>query len=293
MGYLYVFCAGVLWGLLGPVSRVALQEGLGPVEIAFWRATIAAVLFGGHAVLLRRVQLARRDLPAVAGFGLVGVAFLYGAYFMAVQEGGAALAAVLLYTAPVWVAVLAALFLHERMGARKVAALALALGGVVGIALASGGGGGVRVTPAALGWGLASGWAYALYYLFGKRYFERYETSTIFMYALPVGALAMLPFVEFAPKSATSWAALTFLAVVPTYGAYLFYGAGLKRIEATRAATVATVEPVVAAVAAYFAWGERWSPSGYLFAGLVLAGVLLMVSEREPGAPEPPPLTRD
>ncbi len=293
MGYLYVFCAGVLWGLLGPVSRVALQEGLGPVEIAFWRATIAAVLFGGHAVLLRRVRLARRDLPAVAGFGLVGVAFLYGAYFMAVQEGGAALAAVLLYTAPVWVAVLAALFLHERMGARKVAALALALGGVVGIALASGGGGGVRVTPAALGWGLASGWAYALYYLFGKRYFERYETSTIFMYALPVGALAMLPFVEFAPKSATSWAALAFLAVVPTYGAYLFYGAGLKRIEATRAATVATVEPVVAAVAAYFAWGERWSPSGYLFAGLVLAGVLLMVSEREPGAPEPPPQTRD
>lgn len=287
MGYFYVFCAGVLWGLLGPVSRIALQEGIAPLEIAFWRAGIAAVFFGVHAGLRRRVRVSRRDLPAVAGFGIVGVAFLYGAYFMAVREGGAALAAVLLYTAPVWVAILAALFLHERMGARKLAALALAFAGVVGIAMASGGEGGVRVTPAALGWGLASGWAYALYYLFGKRYFDRYETSTLFLYALPVGSLAMLPFVDFAPKSSTAWAAMAFLAAVPTYGAYLFYGAGLKRIEATRAATVATVEPVVAAVAAYLAWGERWSPSGYVFAGLVLAGVLLMVSEREPGAPHP------
>ncbi|HEX2190834.1 MAG TPA: DMT family transporter, partial [Longimicrobiaceae bacterium] len=234
MGYFYVFCAGALWGLLGPVSRVALQEGLGPLEIAFWRATVAAALFGVHAALRRRVRVQRRDLPAVVGFGLVGVAFLYGAYFMAVREGGAALAAVLLYTAPVWVAILAALFLHERMGARKLAALALAFAGVVGIAVASGGG--VRVTPAALGWGLASGWAYALYYLFGKRYFDRYETPTLFLYALPVGALAMLPLVDFAPKSATAWAALVFLAAVPTYGSYLFYGAGLRRIEATRAA---------------------------------------------------------
>ncbi len=97
----------------------------------------------------------------------------------------------------------------------------------------------------------------------------------------------MLPFVDFAPKSPRAWLALAFLAAVPTYGSYLFYGAGLKRIEATRAATVATVEPVVAAVAAYLAWGERWSASGYLFAALVLAGVLLMVSEREPVAPHP------
>jgi DME family drug/metabolite transporter len=287
MGYFYVVCAGVLWGVLGPVSRVALQEGLAPLEVAFWRAVIAAVLFGVHAGLRRRVRVARRDLPAVVGFGLVGVAFLYVAYFMAVREGGAALASVLLYTAPVWVAVIAALFLHERMGGRKAAALALAMAGVTGIALASGGGSGVRVTPAALGWGLASGLAYAVYYLFGKRFFQRYETSTLFLYALPVGALAMLPLVDFAPKSPRAWLALAFLAAVPTYGSYLFYGAGLKRIEATRAATVATVEPVVAAVAAYFAWGERWSPSGYLFAALVLVGVLLMVSEREPGAPHP------
>ncbi|HEX2095601.1 MAG TPA: EamA family transporter, partial [Longimicrobiaceae bacterium] len=78
MGYFYVFCAGVLWGLLGPASRFPMREGIGPLEVAFWRATIAAVLFGVHAAARGRVRVAPRDLPAVAGFGVVGIALLYG-----------------------------------------------------------------------------------------------------------------------------------------------------------------------------------------------------------------------
>jgi DME family drug/metabolite transporter len=288
MGYVFVAVAAVLWGLLGPVTRIALREGMGAVEVAFWRALLAAALFGVHALAIRRVKLERRDVPSVVAFGVVGVAGLLACYSRAVETGGAALAAILLYTAPVWVALLSALFLGERMTRRKLLALAVATAGVAGIA-ASSGGGGIRLTPAALGWGLASGFAYALYYLFGKRYFDRYATATLFVYALPVGALAMLPIAEFRHKTPAAWAALIFLSVVSTYLAYLFYSAGLRRVEATRAATVATVEPVVAAVAAYAMWNERLSPVGYACAAVVLLGVLLMVGgEGEPPLEEPP-----
>lgn len=288
MGYVFVAVAAVLWGLLGPVTRIALREGMGAVEVAFWRALLAAALFGVHALAIRRVRLERRDVPSVVAFGVVGVAGLLACYSRAVETGGAALAAILLYTAPVWVALLSALFLGERMTGRKLLALAIATAGVAGIA-ASSGGGGIRLTPAALGWGLASGFAYALYYLFGKRYFDRYATATLFIYALPVGALAMLPIAEFRHKTPAAWAALVFLSVVSTYLAYLFYSAGLRRVEATRAATVATVEPVVAAVAAYAMWNERLGPVGYACAAVVLLGVLLMVGgEGEKPMEEPP-----
>lgn len=288
MGYVFVAVAAVLWGLLGPVTRIALREGMGAVEVAFWRALLAAALFGVHALAIRRVTLERRDVPSVVAFGVVGVAGLLACYSRAVETGGAALAAILLYTAPVWVALLSALFLGERMTRRKLLALAIATAGVAGIA-ASSGGGGIRLTPAALGWGLASGFAYALYYLFGKRYFDRYATATLFVYALPVGALAMLPIAEFRHKTPAAWAALVFLAVVSTYLAYLFYSAGLRRVEATRAATVATVEPVVAAAAAFAMWNERLSPVGYACAAVVLLGVLLMVGgEGETPLEEPP-----
>jgi DME family drug/metabolite transporter len=140
-----------------------------------------------------------------------------------------------------------------------------------------------RVT--ALGWGLLAGLAYAGYYLFGKRYFARYEASTLFAYALPVGALLLLPVVTFAPKSATEWLVLLFLGVVPTYGAYLLYSFGLARVEATRAATVATLEPVAAAALAYVVWGEALRGLGYVGAALVLAGVLVVATEREAREP--------
>ena len=282
MGYALIAVAALLWGTLGPAARLPMAAGVEPLELSFWRALLGGALFGAHALARGRLRIERRDVPAVLAFALLGVALFYLSYFRAVRAGGAALAAILLYTAPAWVALASALWLSERMTARKLGALALTLAGVALVAMGSAGGGGssIRVSPAALGWGLLSGVAYAAYYLFGKRYFARYESPTVFLYALPVGALALLPAVHFAPKSGATWGAIVFIAIVPTYLAYFVYGLGLKRTEATRAATVATLEPLVAAALAYLMWGEALRALGYAGALLVLGGVIAIATER-------------
>ena len=294
MGYAYIAAAALLWATIGPAARFALRAGIAPLEISFWRAAIAGLLFLVHAGIRGRLRVARRDLPAVGAFALLGVTILYWAYFRAVELGGAALAAILLYTAPAWVALAAWIWLGERLTIRKSVAVALTLAGIALVAYGSGSGfsADARVATShapAIAWGLLAGLAYAGYYLFGKRYFGRYEASTLFAYALPVGAMLLLPAVSFAPKSAAEWLVLVFLAVVPTYGAYLFYSFGLARIEATRAATVATLEPVAAAALAYVVWGEALRTLGYAGAALVLAGVLLVATEREPREALAPP----
>jgi len=291
VGYFYIIGAALLWATIGPAARFTLQSGVDPLEISFWRAAIAGVLFIAHAASRRRLHVARGDMPAVIAFALMGVTVFYWSYFRAVEQGGAALAAILLYTAPAWVALAAAIWLGERMTWRKGAAITLTLAGIVLVAVGSGGGGGsatgiaTRLDLGAIGWGLLSGLAYAVYYLFGKRYFVRYDASTLFAYALPVGALLLLPAVPFTEKSLTDWIVLGFIAIVPTYAAYLLYALGLARVEATRAATVATFEPVAAALLAFLVWGEVLRGTGYLGAALVLAGVLLVSSEREPVEP--------
>jgi len=285
-GYFYVLAAASLWGLLGVVSKWAFEQGVSPLEVAFWRAALGAVLFGTQALLVQKVYLQQRDLPAVAGFGLVGVSLFYGAYQLAIQSGGAALASVLLYTAPAIVALLSWLFLREPMDAYKLGAVGLTL---LGVALVSLQGGGVKVTLAALFWGLLSALTYATYYLFGKLYLHKYSTPTVFLYALPVGALGLLPFVNFVPKNAEAWTAIAFLTMASTFFAVTLYFAGLRRLEATRASVVATIEPVVAAFVAWLWWGERFSLLGYLGAGLVLAGVVWMVLRPQARpVPEPP-----
>src|SRR5690349_24880539 len=130
IGYCYIALAAALWGSLGVVSRVVLAAGVDPLELSFWRATIAGALFAVHAIARGKARVARRDYPVIGIFALVGVALFYLSYLFAVRAGGAALAAILLYTAPAWVAVASALWLHEPMTRRKLTALATTLLGV-------------------------------------------------------------------------------------------------------------------------------------------------------------------
>ncbi len=279
-GYIYVLCAAALWALIGPLSKQAIALGVSPLEAAFWRSAIGWSCFATHALATRAWKLQRKDAPAVACFGLLGVSTLFGSYVLSISMVGAALASVLLYTAPAWVAVLSCLMLGETMNPHKLAALVMTLAGValvsLGPAITSGEGlGAVNLTGIALG--LLSGFSYATYYIFGKLYLGRYSTPTLFLYALPVGCLGLLPFLHFGHKSPQAWLVLALLAVTTTYGAYSVYYAGLRRLEATRVAIVATLEPVLAAGLAYLWWDERFDALGYAGSALILAAVLCAI----------------
>jgi DME family drug/metabolite transporter len=281
-GFFYVTCAGFMWGFIGPFSKVAFQEGVSPLEVAFWRAVLAWIFFGLHAAATGQVKLNVRDIPAVIAFGVTGIAGLFGSYTLAVDEGGAALASVLLYTAPAWVAVLSAIFFKEVMTVLKLIALGLTMVGVVGVCTDSAGLGAYiqsGVGGAAVGFGLLSGFFYSLYYVFGKHFSTRYSSPNLFLYILPIGALCIFAMVDFGHKTVTAWLAMVGLAVVSTYGPYYCYYVGLKYLEPSRAAITATLEPVVATIAAYIWWGESFAVNGYAGSVLILTAVSLMVWE--------------
>lgn len=275
-GYLFILVAAALWGIIGPISRLAFTENISPMEVAFWRAVLTWGFFGIHAVIKKETGIEKKDYGLIFLFGITGVTLFYGSYQIAVNTGGAALAAVLLYTAPAWVAVMSRIFFKERMTPSKLIALALTITGVIGVSM---GAGGVtfHITPTAILSGLLAGFCYALYYIFGKHFSGSYSSPNIFLYILPIGALTLYPWVDFTHKSLTAWGALLCLAFLSTYGAYYCYYLGLKYLEPTRAAITATLEPVIAAIVAYFWWNEYFSTIGYIGSAMILASVFLMI----------------
>ncbi len=276
---LLILTAAVLWGLLGILGKQAQAAGVSPLEVAFWRAALAGGLYALHAAVIRAPLPRGRDLWITAAFGIAGVSVFYGTYQLAVRAGGASLASVLLYTAPAFVALMGWAFLRERLGLRELAAVG---GTLAGIALISfGGGQGVTVGPAALGFGLAAGFTYSLYYVYGKAFFHRYAPPALLAVALPVGALGLLPLVEFAPKTAPAWGSLLALSFFSTYLAYLAYSAGLRHLNATRASVIASLEPVVAAALAALLYAERLSAVALLGAALVIGAALLLSVEKK------------
>jgi len=265
----------VLWALLGVFSQRLLSAGVPATEVAFWRATLATPLFVAHAARSRSLRVRPRDLPGLAGFALVGVTLFYASLNLAIDAGGVSLAFVLLYTAPAFVALLAAALLGEPLTKGKGTLVALSVAGVAMVS--AGGGAGVTPTPAAVAWGLTAGLSYSSYYLFGKWVLRRYAPATVFAYVMPVGAVGLLPLVRFEALGAGggAWLDLVLMAVLSTYLAYFVYYSGLRTVEASRAVLVATLEPLLAAVLAAVLFGERLGALGVVGGALVLVAATL------------------
>ena len=170
MGFLFLLIAGCLWGALGPVSRLAFAAGLTPLETAFWRGSIAGVAYLLHYTFVRvtkRASSEALDSPAAwsktqlfltFAFGILGVGLLEGSYVYAVQLGGAALASVLLYSAPIWVNLYGWRVLKEPIARRQWIALFVTFSGIVGVSLW---GAEVEFSSLAIFCGLLSGFGYA------------------------------------------------------------------------------------------------------------------------------------
>lgn len=155
-------------------------------------------------------------------------------------------------------------------------------GTLLGISLISlGGGQGIQVSAASLGYGLTAGFTYSLYYLYGKHFFGRFSPAALYAVALPVGALGLLPFFSFTHKTPAAWLSLGAVALLCVYLAYLAYSAGLSRLNATRASVIASLEPVVAALLAAALFGERLSALSLMGAALVVGAALLLGTQNK------------
>ena len=274
-GYLFIISAAVSWGFIGIFSSLAFSQGVSPMEVAFWRAVLTWFCFGTQAFIRKETSVDRKDIPLLGIFGVLGVSLFYISYQFAVKTAGAAFAAVLLYTAPAWVVVCSFFIYKEKLTVLKILSVILVILGVMLISNSGTSGS----ESNSIGWvailaGLTSGFCYSLYYTIGKYFSTKYSSANLFLWVLPVGALGILPFVNFVDKTPVAWSALISVSVISTFLANFCYYQGLKYLEAGRASIIATLEPVVAAAAAYFFLGEYFSVSGYLGAGLILIAVI-------------------
>ncbi|MDQ3706988.1 MAG: DMT family transporter [Chloroflexota bacterium] len=292
-GIFFVLLAAGLWGTLGTFYRFGTEQfHLTPLAIVFWRGGLAALALGlvmglvlplgaGKRGLLR---VRRADLPMFLAFGLLGVTAFYPLYIYSVLLVGVAVAVVLLYTAPIIVAVLAWRFLGESFDRRKLAALLLTFLGVLLMSRA--------YDPALLGvnalgvlCGLGSAFAYALYSILGKVSLNRgygVATTSFYIYSIGVLGLLALAFVT-GPNQLLvtgddlgAWGLLLILALVQTLGAVAAYVTGLRYLEAGIASILATFEPVVATMLAFFVLHEAIDWPQMLGGLLVIAAVFLL-----------------
>ena len=274
--------AGSLWGMLGIFVRSLDAWGFTSMEITCLRSLITFLLILAFLLCYDKKQFAiqKNDLWMFAGSGILSIAFFSFCYFKTITLSSLSVAAVLLYTAPVFAVFLSAVLFKEAVNKIKILALVLT---VIGCAFTTGlFGGDAYLSVRAVLFGLGAGFGYSLYSIFGTFALKKYPAFTLTFYTFVfsfIATLLMAHPVSLARKVAAHPESILtiilcgiFSGVVP----YILYTFGLKYIEAGRASILASIEPVVATCISVFYFDEPMSLTGICGIILVLAALAMM-----------------
>jgi drug/metabolite transporter (DMT)-like permease len=282
-GTLLCLGSGAAFGAMAVFGKLAYVEGVTVGTLLAVRFALAAALFWGivaAAGAARELRaIGRRDLAIGLGLGGGGYALQAGCYFAALGRIDASLLSVLLYSFPAMVAGAAVALGRERVDARRVAALALALGGVM---LVVGGAGTGAIDPLGAGLAAAAALVYSAYILVSEGISARLRPQLLSALVC-TGAAATLTLASAAlgelhlgAVTGAGWCWLAALAVVSTVVAISLFFAGLRRVGPTSASILATAEPVVTVALAFAVFGETLGALQLAGGGLVLAAVLAL-----------------
>ncbi len=278
-----VIAAAMLWGTYGSFLTAITARGMNANVVNFLRFASTSLPILAYLLIKDRAALRvkRKDLWLFAANGLASILFFTACYAAAIRETKIATAAALLYTAPAIVLLLSALLFSEKLTPRKIVCVLLS---VLGCALVSGlGSGGAALNLRGLLLGLGAGLGYALYSIFSRLIQQKgYSTYTNVCWTFLIAAAAYLA-IALGDGTAAQIVGLPGAALLSVVCglftgllAYLLYTAGLRELEPSRAAQLATIEPVFAALLGAVLFSQRLSLPELLGVALVVAAVVGM-----------------
>jgi drug/metabolite transporter (DMT)-like permease len=300
-GYFIAITATVLWSTTGVlISYLSKHYQLPSLVLAFWRDLF--VSFGMLVGLLifsrSRFFLEKSQWSFMVFYGLT-LAIFNSMWTFSVQYNGAAVATVLAFSSPAMTAILSRIIFKENFSLVKIISIVLSLTGTI---LVSGAidPSAWKLNPAGIIFGLLTGLMFAIYNLEGKHASDKsidswtallysFFAAAFFLFFFNVGANTFagkfaLADLNWLGNSISGWGLLCFLGVAPTLGGFGLYTMSLRYLPPTVANLIATLEPGLTAIWAYFLLGELLTGIQLTGSLILFTGVILLRAGERPAA---------
>jgi drug/metabolite transporter (DMT)-like permease len=278
-GYFEIALAAVLFGTIGIFVKA--------IHLSVEATVFYRTLIGGIFILLfSTLQGSILDLiPREKKFYLFSMGFCMAitiyAYFTAIKITSFAVAILLLYTAPIFVAALSSFFLNEKLSSITVAAICLSILGVL-----------LMVNPFSIAvgsnyftgiiFGLLAGFCYGVEAILSRYLRYSYSGYAQAVWLNAVSALIFLPFALEVPLAIVEvdFFYLLLLGLIPTAISFTLYFDGLSRVKASRGIIVLSLEPISGIAIAIAILGECLSVLTLLGGAAIITSVVLVMRER-------------
>ncbi|WP_341936775.1 DMT family transporter [Marinimicrobium sp. C2-29] len=287
----FIALAALFWGLSGGIGGLLMADGWDPFVVSFYRGSIGLLCVLVWLMLRPRGSgLSNPRLwfwSAVAGLGVAGN---FSFYFLSIANGSVAVAATLMYCAPVFVYLVSFALKLERPTAVKWAAIVMVMLGIMLLTQiydigASG------VTALGVGAGLLAGLSYAIF-IFGFKYAAPHGSpQSILCIAFSVLALILVwpgdkgQTIE--ALTTPDWPLFVALGVFGAGLSFVFYIIGLNHTAPAVASIVAMVEPVTASLFGVAVLNESLVVAQVAGMALILITVTALSVYSNAGQPPP------
>ena len=252
--FIYMIVAGMLWGTSGIFVRYLTPLGFTSWQMTAARGTVSFIATAILALFTNRQAFKAKPSHFLI-FAAMGLCHFLtaGCYYTSMQLTNIPTAVILMYTAPIYVTILSAIFLKEKITSPKAIAIMVML---VGCALVSGVTRGLSFNIVGVLMGLSSGLAYATYNVLVKVYINKgVSSASISLYSFMFMSIIALIFaspVDFAQTIAKepirSLPLLIGLGIVTFVIPYSLFNLSLEHLSAGTVSALGVIEPMSATI---------------------------------------------
>jgi drug/metabolite transporter (DMT)-like permease len=274
-----VVLSALLFAAGGNAVKALFKLGYSPLVLAQLRigwafAWLLVILLAVRPALLR---VDRRQLPALAVFGTIGLAGVQLSYYLTIARINIAVALLVQYLGLVAVTAFERYHRRQVVPAQVWGALALVLIGAF-FAVGAYQPALLRVNLPGVMLGLVAAGFFAFYVLRASTLARRLNTWTLLVYGFGAGSLLWAAFDVVSgthlPSDWRVWAVMALLGLLGTLVAHGLFVLALRTIRPSSAGIVATAEPVFAGLIAFFVLGDRLQPLQVVGAAVIVAGII-------------------
>ena len=272
----------VLFGLMSPFSKDAMNSGLTGPQLATLRICGGTLLFWLSSLFLPWHHVSRRDLLRLAVASIFGVVLSQGGLIMGISRTSPINATMEITAQPIYVLVLSAIILHERITPRKAAGVLMGFAGAATLVLMNTGEGGPQASIVGDLMVLGSQVAFALYLTMFLPLIRRLDPLTFNRWMFTFGSLLLLPFtaadmaqLDWSAVCARTWAEVAYIIVCCTFICFLLV------VYSQVVSSYNYIQPVVTVVASLMMGLAVLQWQHVLAAALIFTGVWLVIHARK------------
>lgn len=288
IAHLCMLCAGTCWGLMAPIGKDAMLNGIDGIDLVSFRVLGGALLFWLTSLFTKKEHVPVKDILLLGCAGLFALVFNQCSYTIGLNLTSPSNSSIMTTSMPIFAMVLSFFILKEPITWQKAGGVLLGCAGAVIIITTSATSGNAKVGNI---WGdllcMSAQLSFALYLSLFKPLIQKYSLFTVNKWMFTWATLIIWPFtlghvssIDFASVPMSTWWETGFVVFFGTYISYICMMVGQQTLRPTVVSVYNYMQPLVSVSVSVAASLAVFKTSQALAAILVFSGVWFVVKSK-------------